>query len=134
MTLALIDLLATFYLNGNLERMEAIARSMLLAVPNDIVALQFLGLSLYLRGRTEDAYRLFKRYVSLPTNPQTQQKLLTSCELAANATYQAATRPGSGLAKGWHGIAEILSHLGYGRHAVRARRAARASAGQIPIS
>jgi hypothetical protein len=129
MTLALIDLLATFYLNGNLERMEAIARSMLLAVPNDIVALQFLGLSLYLRGRTEDAYRLFKRYVSLTTNPQQQQKLPTSCELAASATYQAAIRPGSGLTNGWHGIAVILSNLGYGRHAVRARRAARAAAG-----
>lgn len=46
MTLALIDLLAIFYQNGNLERMEVIARSMLAAVPNDMVALQFLALSL----------------------------------------------------------------------------------------
>jgi hypothetical protein len=129
MTLALIDLLANFYLSGNLKQMEAIARSMLLAVPNDIVALQFLGLSLYMRGRTKEAYQIFKYYVSLTTNPQPQQKLLTSCELAAAATYQAAIRPGSGLANGWQGIAEILSHLGYRRHAVRARKAARATAG-----
>lgn len=127
MTLALIDLLANFYLNGNLTQMEAIARSMLLAVPNDIVALQFLGLSLYLSGRTEEAYRLFKRYVSQTNNPEPQQELLTSCELAANATYQAAIRPGSGLARGWQDISKILSHLGYVRHAVRARRAARAA-------
>jgi hypothetical protein len=127
MTLALIDLLATFYLNGNLKQMEAIARSMLLAVPNDIVAMQFLGLSLYMSGRTKEAYRIFKRYVAQSLHPQSQQKLLTSCELAANATYQAATRPGSGLAKGWQGIADILSRLGYGRHAVQARKAARAA-------
>jgi len=126
MTLALIDLLAIFYQNGNLERMEVIARSMLIAVPNDMVALQFLALALYLRGRTDEAYQLFRRYVSLSaksSSPQ-QRQLPTSCELAANASYQAAIRPGSGLAKGWRGIAQILAKLGYVRHAVRARRAA----------
>jgi tetratricopeptide (TPR) repeat protein len=124
-TLALIDLLAIFYQSGNLERMEAIARSMLVAVPNDVVALQFLALSLYLRGRTDEAYRLFRKYVFLTrSSAPPQQELATSCELAASASYRAATRPGSGLAKGWHGIAQILARLGYVRHAMRARRAA----------
>jgi hypothetical protein len=127
-TLALIDLLAIFYQSGNLERMEAIARSMLVAVPNDVVALQFLALSLYLRGRTDDAFQLFRKYASLTRGSgSSQQEHATSCELAASASYRAATRPGSGLAKGWHGIAQILARLGYVRHAMRARRAAMAS-------
>jgi len=129
MTLALIDLLAAFYQNGNLLRMEAIARSMLSAVPNDIVALQFLALSLYLRGHTEDAYLLFRRYATGAAKASLPKPLLTSCEFAATASYLAATRPGSGLAQGWRSIAQILTHLGFDRQAARASRAARAAAG-----
>lgn len=132
MTLVLIDLLALFYQSGNLERMEAIARSMLAAVPNDLVALQFLALALYLRGRTEEAYRLLRRYVWLAESSAPQQALVTTCELAADASYAAATRPGSGLASGWQGIAGILARLGYRRHAHRARQAALTAQGNTP--
>jgi tetratricopeptide (TPR) repeat protein len=125
MTLALVDLLAIFYQSGNLERMEAIARSMLAAVPNDLVALQFLALALYLRGRTEEAYRLFRRYVWIAESPESPKALPTTCELAASASFEAATRPGSGLARGWMNIAQILGRLGYRRHASRALQAAR---------
>jgi tetratricopeptide (TPR) repeat protein len=131
MTLALVDLLAIFYQSGNLERMEAIARSMLSAVPNDLVALQFLGLALYLRGRTEEAYRLFRRYVRLAESADSKPVLVTTCELAADASYEAAIRPGSGLARGWHGIAGILTRLGYRRHASRAHQAALTAAGTL---
>jgi tetratricopeptide (TPR) repeat protein len=129
MTLALIDLLAIFYQNGNLLRMESIARSMLSAVPNDMVALQFLGLSLYMRGHPEDAYKLFRRFAS-GVAIASSKPLQTSCELAATASYQAATRPGSGLAPGWHGIAQILAQLGYRKHAANASKAARAAEGR----
>lgn len=124
MTLALIDLLAIFYQAGDLERMEVIARSMLSAVPNDLVALQFLALALYLRGRTEDAYRLFRRYAFLAETPTAAPEHATTCQLAAQASYAAATRPGSGLARGWLGIARILARLGYGNQAGQARAAA----------
>ena len=134
MTLALIDLLAIFYQAGDLERMEVIARSMLSAVPNDLVALQFLALALYLRGRTEDAYHLFRRYVLLVETPVEAPEHVTTCQLAAHASYAAATRPGSGLARGWFGIARILARLGYGLHAIRARQAALTAEGKIATS
>jgi hypothetical protein len=130
MTLALIDLLALFYQSGNLARMEVIARSMLSAVPNDVVALQFLGLSLYLRGHTEDAYKLFRRFASGVSIASSVQDHQTSCELAATASYRAATRPGSGLAPGWHRIALMLARFGFQNDADNAHRAALAAEGQ----
>lgn len=133
MTLALIDLLALFYQSGNLARMEVIARSMLSAVPNDVVALQFLGLALYLKGHTEDAYKLFRRFaagVSIVASPVKDHQ--TSCELAATASYRAATRPGSGLAPGWHKIAQMLARLGFQNDADNAHRAALAAEGLTP--
>lgn len=129
MTLALIDLLAIYYQDGNLELMEAITRCMLSAVPDDAVALQFLGLTLYLKGRVDDAYGIFRRIAGNSTAEQASpEQGLTSCELAATASLRAATRPGSGLARGWDGIAQIFVRLGYARHADLARKAAQAAA------
>ncbi|TMQ76415.1 hypothetical protein [Candidatus Accumulibacter phosphatis] len=47
---ALFDLLGTFYQSGNFEQAEWIARSILQAIPDDIVSLQFLGLLYTVRG------------------------------------------------------------------------------------
>lgn len=124
MTLALIDLLAIYYQNGNLELMEVIARTMLTAVPNDPVALQFLGLTLYQKGRTEDAKKIFRYFAAITDEKSHPHPVGTSCELAATASYQAAVRPGSGLATGWEKIASICQRLGYASLAVRARKAA----------
>ncbi len=124
MTLALIDLLAIYYQSGNLELMEAITRSMLSAVPNDTVALQFLGLTLHMKGRVDDAHKIFQRFAEVSTVGSSPELTSTSCELAATASYRAATRQGSGLARGWTGIAQIFTRLGYSRHATRARKAA----------
>ncbi len=46
MITALIDLMGACHQAGNLSQMEAIARSILAAIPEDMVALQFLGLAL----------------------------------------------------------------------------------------
>ncbi len=46
MILALVDYLGAFYQASNLGQVEAIARTMLAAISDDLVALQFLGLAL----------------------------------------------------------------------------------------
>ena len=52
---ALFDLLGTFYQSGDLLQAEWIARSILQAIPDDIVSLQFLGLVYYRTRRREQA-------------------------------------------------------------------------------
>ena len=44
---ALFDLLGAFYQSGDLAQAEWIARSILQAIPDDSVSLQFLGLVYY---------------------------------------------------------------------------------------
>lgn len=124
MITALVDLLATFYQAGNLQQVEAITRSMLATIPNDLVALQFLGLALYRTGRHDEAYRAFgKAAARLERTPP--MAYATSCEQAASATYRKAVRVDSGLAEGWQQIADVLARLGFQKAASRAREAAR---------
>lgn len=133
MITALVDLLAAFYQAGNLEQMEAVARSMLAAMPDDLVALQFLGLALYLSGRSEAAYRAFARVAERSTHPQPAE-LPTTCEDAASVSYREATRPHSGLADGWLHIGRLLGRFGFRRPAAQARLAARAARGAPPAA
>ena len=126
---AMVDLLAVFYQTGNLVRLEAVARSMLAAIPNDAVALQFLGLALYLTGRIEDSYRVFKR-VAAPFGDSPALPLETTCEMAAAVSYREAVRPNSGLADGWKRIAEILGEFRFHKAAARAFKAAQATRGR----
>lgn len=128
MTQAMIDLLAICCQNGNLEMMETVARSMLAAVPDDIVAWQFLGLTLYMKGRPDDAMRVFRTFAKVAA--RRSSRLATSCELAATASYHLATQAGSGLTKGWAGIAKILTQIGFKRHAANARKAALSAGGR----
>ena len=128
---AMVDLLATFYQSGNLVRMEAIARTMLAVIPNDVVALQFLGLSLYLTGRIEDAYRVFKR-AAAPSADSAAAPQPMDCEPAATVSYREAVRPGSRLADGWLRIAEILREFRLHKIAAQALEAARVSRGLPP--
>lgn len=118
----MIDLLADFYQSGNFTQMETIARSLLVAIPDDIVALQFLGLSLYLMGRRESAYRAFRRVAVNTAAPAT-----TTIEPAAAISYREATKPGTALADGWDKISQILRSLGLHKPARSALAAARAA-------
>jgi tetratricopeptide (TPR) repeat protein len=128
---ALVDQLAMFYQSGNLTQVEVISRSMLTAIPEDIVALQFLGLALYQMGRMDDARRAFKRVAARQDRPQ-EAHGLTVCEPAHCATFREATRAHSGLADGWYRIALALKQFGFHRPARRALAAALASSGKAP--
>ena len=124
MIYALIDLLSTFYQAGNLEQIEAISRSMLSATPDDLVALQFLGLALYQTGRIDDAYEAFKR-VAARASESVNFANPTTCESTATVSYREAIRPGSGLADGWQKIAQIMTKFGFRKSATSAYEAAR---------
>lgn len=123
MIYALIDLLSTFYQAGNLEQIEAISRSMLSATPDDLVALQFLGLAMYQTGRIDDAYAAFKR-VAARTSESANFANTTTCESTATVSYREAIRPGSGLADGWQKIAQIMTIFGFRKSATSAYAAA----------
>ncbi len=129
---ALIDLLGTFYQAGNPAQMAVIARSMLATIPDDLVALQFLGLALYQLGRTDAAHRVFRTAAEkFEVEPRGNRP--TTLELAAVTNYREATRPSAGLAEAWHRIGLILSRYGFHGAAERAFHAWR-SAKRTPLS
>ena len=122
---ALLELLGSYYQAGNLSQVEAIARSMLHAIPDDIVALQFLALALHQKGKIKDAYLLLRKAAekSHGTNP----RYPSTGEPAAIACYREATRFGSRLAGGWFQIARLLSHYGFKEQVARALKSAQAA-------
>jgi tetratricopeptide (TPR) repeat protein len=118
----LIALLGKFYQSGNFAQVETIARGMLSAIPNDIVALQFLGLALYRLGRVDDARQAFQR-IETSSEADLLNHGLTCSEPAAVTSYREATRSGSGLADAWRQISAVLERLGFHQPALRAFRA-----------
>jgi tetratricopeptide (TPR) repeat protein len=128
MITALVDYLAMFYQSGNLDQVEVIARSMLAAIPDDMVALQFLGLALHEKGRTDVAYRILKR-VALRLDRQVGGTESNTYEPASVVSYREATRAHSGLADGWYRIAVLLARFGFHRSASQAFEAAAAARG-----
>lgn len=126
MITALIDLLGAYYQAGDLRQMEAIARSILSSIPDDIVALQFLALALHERGRIMDAYLVLRRAVERQEN-QVPARYVSTGEPAAAASYRAATRFGSRLAGGWRRISWLMDQYGFKRPAARALQAALAA-------
>ncbi len=125
---ALVDLLAVFFQAGDLAQLEVIACSMLAAIPEDLVALQFLGLALYQMGRIEEARAVFVR-VPEGLDQLDKWEGLTVCEPAGAATFRAATQAQSGLAEGWDRIAFLLTKFGRHKQAVHALDAASAARG-----
>lgn len=122
MIATLIAMLGTFYQSGDFAQVETIARSMLSAIPNDIVALQFLGLALYHMGRVDDARHVFQR-VETSCEGDLLKPGLSSIEPAVVTSYREATRSGSGLADAWRQISAVLEQLGFHKPALRAFRA-----------
>lgn len=128
MITALIDLMGAYYQAGNLPQMAAIARSLLAAVPNDLVALQFLGLALLRMGRIEAARQIFATVAGrLGQTPMA--RWLTTGELATATIYREAISPASGLAEAWLQIAHALRGFGFRHAASQADRASLASRG-----
>lgn len=93
---------ARFYKAGSLVQMEmeVIARSRLVAVPGNLVALRFPGLALHRMGRVDDACLTCKRVAATPFQ-QEKQDDLTVCELAHAAILGAATAAHSGPGGRW---------------------------------
>lgn len=56
---ALFDLLGTFYQSGEFAQAEWMARSILQAIPDDLVSLQLLGLVYYRTRRRSEAMQAF---------------------------------------------------------------------------
>ena len=128
MIAALVDYLAMFYQTGNMEQMEVVARSMLAAIPDDVVALQFLGLALYQMGYVDRAHKMFKR-VADKHALLTVENDPTLCESASVVSYREATRPHSGLADALYRIAMVLNRFGLHKPATRAFAAALTAGG-----
>jgi tetratricopeptide (TPR) repeat protein len=130
---ALMDLLAGFYVKGKYSRVEAIARSLLVAVPDDRVSLQFLGLAYYRSGRIDQAKRVFERVVNrrkksalrMPWHSHRQSA--GDAAAAATVCYMEATRPSSELAKTWFDLGLALNELGAPEKAISAFDAALAA-------
>lgn len=109
----------------NLTQAEAIARSLLAAIPDDVVATSILGLICYRTGRLPEAMRFFSLAdrcasqsvgkpgdAAVPGGPASGECLLE------------ATRPGSNLARGWYDLGLILARHGRYRQAANALAAA----------
>ena len=127
---AMIDLLSSHYHSGDWSNVEAIARSILAAVPDDHVSLQFLGLAYYKSGRIADAVRIFTGRQRPEAHDQPlrlrfgQGYLSRDDYAAAAACYEAATRRDPQLAAAWHDLGKAQVDLMFCRQAINAFRAA----------
>ena len=123
---ALLELLSRFYQAGDVRQMEAITRSILRSIPDDLVALQFLALALHQRGQIKDAYSFLRKVAERQAHPR-RTRYISTGEPAAEACYREATRFGSRLAEGWFQISHLMTHYGFKGPAARALRSARAA-------
>jgi tetratricopeptide (TPR) repeat protein len=141
MITALIDLMGAYYQAGNLPQMAIMARSILASIPNDLVALHFLGLALYQMGRIEAARRIFAKAAAMVVRAPLSDPL-TSGEMAAAIVYRQARAPASGLGEAWQQIAHAMRSLGFRDAASRAYemsvaakgRALQAGTAIVPLS
>jgi Flp pilus assembly protein TadD len=135
---ALMDLLAGCYVKGQFSRVVAIARSLQVAVPDDRVSLQFLGLAYYRSGRIEQAKRVFERVVNRRKKSAIRMpwhsRRLEPGDIAPAATvcYTEATRPSSELAKTWFDLGVALNELGAPEKAISAFHSALSAQPDFP--
>jgi len=110
----LVELLGNFYARSDFANFEAIARSLLSAIPNDQVSMYFLGLVYYRTGRVNDAIRIFDRVVrrrhEAPADGAEAGEPAPAS--AAAVCYQEATRESPDLARAWYDVGTTLVELG----------------------
>lgn len=123
----LTELLCHFYQFGHFHQLEAVARTILTSIPDDIVALHFLGLAYLRTGRTGEAMHLFRRIDrSKPSSDQVCDPAAgptrrdAGAPTAAAAIYREATDLNPGFADTWYDIAMELDRLGHCRRALMA--------------
>ena len=120
---ALFDLLGQFYQNGDLAQAEWIARSILQAIPDDLISLQFLGLVYYRTERRDEAMQAFD--TANADRSALVQAAGTEAHLLASAQcLRAASGRGSTLAGAWYDLGLLLFRLGRYPQALGALRAA----------
>ena len=122
---ALFDLLGTFYQSGDLLQAEWIARSILQAIPDDIVSLQLLGLVYYRTQRRDQALQAFHAADAAATGAM-PARVDRSLQASARC-LQAASGHGATLAGAWYELGLILFRLRRYPQAIRALRAALAA-------
>ncbi len=125
----LVELLSNFYARNDFTNVEAIARSLLAAIPNDQVSLQFLGLAYYRSGRIKDAINIFDKVVHRrKPQPELEAKHndtgLSHGDLAAAVCYQEATRLNPNLSQAWLDLGSTLLALDKHEQAIPAFRSA----------
>ena len=115
---ALFDLLGMFYQNGDLAQAEWMARSIMQAIPDDVVSLQFLGLVYYRTERRDQAEQVFSA-------ADGNAPVHTDGSLQASAQcLQAASGHGSALASAWYDLGLVLFRLRRYPQAISALQAA----------
>lgn len=117
---ALFDLLGTFYQSGDFAQAEWIARSILQAIPEDIVSLQFLGLIYYRTQRRDEAMQAFRAADTDATTPSA----LGNLQPASTQCLHAASGHGAALAGAWYELGLVLFRLRRYRQAISALQAA----------
>lgn len=120
---ALFDLLGSFYQNGDFVQAEWIARSILQAIPDDIVSLQFLGLLYYRTRRREQALKVFAAAGDAPAGVSGAAPLDDGLQASAQCLRAARSR-GSTLAGAWYDLGRLLLRLGHDQQALNALQAA----------
>lgn len=121
---ALFDLLGMFYQSGDFVLAECLARSILQAIPDDIVSVQLLGLVYYRTGRHVEAIQAFgaadgNDASRCPASARGDDSLQASAQC-----LHAASAHGSTLAAAWYDLGLVLFRLGRYQQAARALQAA----------
>jgi hypothetical protein len=130
MITALLDLMNAYFQAGNPGQMAAIARSILSSIPEDIVALHFLGLALYQMGHIDAARRAFSKACARPTERRKIDRATTG-EKASTTMLRESSTPAAGLSEAWRHIALAMRELGFRRAAARAYRTSLAARGLV---
>jgi tetratricopeptide (TPR) repeat protein len=123
---ALFDLLGTFYQSGELAQAEWIARSILQAIPDDIVSLQLLGLLYYRTARRSEAMQAFNA-ADVDTSAAPAAAAGPPDLRASAQCLRAASGHGSALAGAWYDLGLLFFRLGRYGQALAALQAALAA-------
>jgi tetratricopeptide (TPR) repeat protein len=121
---ALFDVLGTCYQAGDFAQAEMIARSILRAIPDDTVSLQFLGLVYHRTRRFADARAVFAATSSAVAPPPADTAAPGATALASAQCLPAASGEGSALADAWYELGLLLFRRRHFPPAMRALQAA----------
>lgn len=134
---AMMELLNTYYLSGNITQLEMITRTIRSVIPDDVIAIQILGLAYLNRGRVSDALSLFreadrKNYAVPEIKSATDRAGEPQTELATSALYREATRKHSGFGKLWYDLGAALIKLKRTKQSIWAFRTALIARPEFP--